>query len=146
MTTTAVEFPVTWQQPGDEALTWIRDPIHFPAPVTPMTGAYLREILEPGIEHACEAMVFPLRTLRHTPINGWVYQSPVPAAPPEGMGARIEAHTPVMGDHMDNLRRRWDEEYLPEVRRLTAEIDALDLGGTGEAAAAAFERLVAIGR
>ena len=145
-TTAAAEFPVTWQEPGDATLTWIRDPMHFPAPVTPLTTAYLRESFGPGVEGACEALASPLRTLRHTAFNGWVYHSPVPAAPPEEMGARVEAHMPVMGNHMDNLRRRWDEEYLPEVLRLTAEIDALDLGSTGEASVAAFERLVAIGR
>ena len=145
-TTAAADFPVTWQESGDAALTWIRDPMHFPAPVTPLTAAYLRESFEPGIEGACGTLVSPLRTLRHTAFNGWVYNSPIPAAPPEEMGARVERHMPVMGEHMDNLRRRWDGEYLPEVLRLTAEVDALDLGGTGEAAVAAFERLVAIGQ
>jgi len=143
-TTATTEFPVTWQEPGDATLTWIRDPMHFPAPVSPLTAAYLRECFEPGIEAACGTLAMPLRTLRHTAFSGWVYNSPVPAGPPDEMGARVERHMLVMGAHMDKLRRRWDEEYLPEVRQLTAEKDALDLSGTGQTAAAAFARLVEI--
>lgn len=138
------DFPVVWRDPADAALTWFRDPMHFPAPVTPLTAAFLRECLEPGVAAACAAMVSPLRTLRHTSFRGWVYNSPVPAVAPEAMGARMEQHVPVMGDHMDNLRRRWETEYLPAVLRLTDEIEALDFAGDATSALAAFERLIAI--
>jgi pyruvate,water dikinase len=146
MTTTASapDFPVAWPKPGDENLTWIRDAMHFPGPLTPLSSAFLRECLEPGVAGACEALASPLQTLRHNAFNGWVYNSPVPAVPPEEMDARMGSHVAVMADHMDGLRRRWDEEYLPRVQRLTAEIEGLDLGGTGETAAAAFARLIAI--
>ncbi len=137
-------FPVAWRDPADAGLTWFRDPMHFPAPVTPLTSAFLRECLEPGVAAACEAMVSPLATLRHTAFNGWVYNSPVLAVPPGELGARMEQHMPVMGDHMDDLRRRWDTEYLPAVRRLTDEIESLDFSGDADSARAALDRLVEI--
>ncbi|WP_217921585.1 PEP-utilizing enzyme [Miltoncostaea oceani] len=137
-------FPVAWRDPADAGLTWFRDPMHFPAPVTPLTSAFLRECLEPGVAAACEAMVSPLATLRHTAFNGWVYNSPVLAVPPGELGARMEQHMPVMGDHMDNLGRRWETEYLPAVRRLTDEIESLDFSGDADSARAALDRLVEI--
>jgi pyruvate,water dikinase len=146
MTTDAATFPVEWRDPADAGLTWFRDAMHFPAPVTPLTGAFLLECLEPGVAGACATLAMPLRTLRHSSFRGWVFNSPVPAGPPEEMEAIVAAHMPVMGDHMDNLRRRWEDEYLPELERLTAEIDALDLGGDDASALAALERLVAINR
>jgi pyruvate,water dikinase len=146
MSTQAATFPVEWRDPADAGLTWFRDAMHFPAPVTPLTGAFLLECLEPGVAAACATLASPLRTLRHTSFRGWIYNSPVPAGAPEEMEALVAAHMPVMGDHMDNLRSRWDAEYLPELLRLTDEIDALDVTGDAPSAAAALERLVAINR
>ena len=127
MTTHAATFPVEWRDPADAGYTWFRDAMHFPAPVTPLTGAFLVECLEPGVAQACATLAMPLRTLRHSAFRGWIYNCPVPAGPPEEMEAIVAAHMPVMGDHMDNLRRRWEDEYLPELVRLTEEIDALDM-------------------
>lgn len=140
----APAFPVTWKDPADANLTWFRDPMHFPGTATPLTGGFLRECLEPGVAAACATLVSPLLTLRHTAFNGWVYNSPVLAVAPEELGHRMEQHMPVMGDHMDNLRQRWDAEYLPAVQRLTDEIDGLDFSGDADAATASFARLVAI--
>ena len=140
----AVAFPATWRDPADAELTWFRDAMHFPATTTPLTAAFLRDSLEPGVAAACATVVSPLLTLRHMAINGWVYNSPVPAAAPEEMDARVAAHMPVMGDHMDNLRRRWDAEYMPAVVALTEEIEGLDFSGESDAALAALERLTEI--
>jgi phosphohistidine swiveling domain-containing protein len=141
----ATDFPITWRDPADAELTWFRDAMHFPAPVTPLTGDFLQECLEPGVAAACAEMVSPLALLRHTSFGGWVFNSPVPAVPPERMPQRMAEHMPVMGEHMDALGRRWAEDYLPRVRRLTEEIDALDVSGPAEEARAALDRLIAIG-
>jgi hypothetical protein len=111
MTTHASTFPVSWRDPADAELTWFRDPMHFPAPSTPLTAAFLRECLEPGVAGACETLVSPLRTLRHTALSSWIYNSPVLAVAPEQMGERMQQHMPVMGDHMDGLRHRWDTSW-----------------------------------
>ncbi len=146
MTTNAATFPVEWRDPADAGLTWFRDAMHFPAPVTPLTASFLLDCLEPGVAQSCATLASPLRTLRHSSFRGWIYNSPVPAGAPEEMEALVAAHMPVMGDHMDNLRGRWDAEYLPELLQLTDEIDALDVTGDDASAAAALERLVAINR
>ncbi|MGE3139856.1 MAG: hypothetical protein AB7O53_10375, partial [Thermoleophilia bacterium] len=143
-TETSAEFPVAWSDPADAALTWARDPMHFPAPVTPLSADFLIRCLEPGTAIACETLVSPIATLRQAAFNSWIYICPVPAVAPEAMGERIAAHMPVMGDHMDNLGRRWHEEYVPALVRLTEEIDALDFSGDGPSATAALDRLLEI--
>lgn len=137
-------FPVAWSDPAEAGYTWFRDPMHFPAPVTPLMSAWLRECLEPGVTASCAALVSPLAALRHTAFNSWVFNTPVLAVPPDQLAARVEQHLPVMGDHMDNLRRRWDTEYLPAVQRLTDEMEALDFSGDALSARASLDRLIAI--
>lgn len=139
----APAFPVTWRDPADAEHTWFRDAMHFPAPVTPLTAAFLRECLEPGVSAACETLHSPLATLRHTSYGGWVFNCPVPAVAPHEMERRIGEHMPVMTDHMDNLRRRWDTEYLPRVIALTEAIEALDFTGDAASGRAALDALVA---
>ncbi len=139
----APEFPVTWRDPADAGHTWFRDAMHFPAPVTPLTGSFLSDALEPGVAAACETLHSPLATLRHVSYGGWVFNCPVTAVTGAEMEGRIAEHMPVITDHMDNLRRRWDTEYLPRVMRLTDEIDSLDFSGDAESAAAALDLLVA---
>lgn len=135
-------FPISWPRSGDEQFTWFRDPMHFPAPMTALTAGFLSECLDPGVEAACAELVSPLRTLRHTAFNGWVYNCPMLAVPPAELEARMHEHMPVMTDHMDNLRSRWDSEYMPAVVQMTEEIDALDFSGDPGVALAAFARLV----
>lgn len=140
----AQEFPIAWRDPADASLTWLRDAMHFPAPVSPLTGSFLRECLEPGVAAACSTLHSPLATLRHHSFGGWVYNSPVPAVGPGDMEARMAQHMPVMADHMDNLAQRWADEYLPLVVRLTDEIDALDFSGDAESARSALDGLVSM--
>ena len=89
---TRTEFPVTWSDPVEAGYTWFRDPMHFPAPVTPLTSAFLNECLEPGVAAACATLVSPLASLRHSAFNSWVFNTPVLAVPPDRLGARIEQH------------------------------------------------------
>ena len=139
----APAFPVTWRDPADAAHTWFRDAMHFPAPVTPLTASFMSDGLEPGVAGACEALHSPLATLRHASFGGWVYNCPVPAVPPQEMEARVAEHMPVMTAHMDDLRRRWDEEYRPRVVQLTDAIDALDFSGDAASARDALDLLMA---
>ena len=140
----APEFPITWRDPADAEHTWFRDAMHFPAPVTPLTGAFLRECLEPGVAAACETLHSPLATLRHHSYGGWVFNCPVPAVAPQDMESRIAEHIPVMTAHMDDLRRRWDEEYQPRIVGAHRRVDALDFSGDAASAQAALDRLIAV--
>jgi pyruvate,water dikinase len=137
----AVPFPVEWASPADEALTWARDPMHFPAPICALTASFLEGPFEQGIRAACEELQMPMAALLHRAFNSHVYNAAQPAAvPPAAMEERLARNRAIMGDRMDRLRAIWDGEYLPRVIAIADEIDALAMTGPAD-----VDRLCALG-
>jgi pyruvate,water dikinase len=124
--TTSPSFPVEWKEPEDAQLTWFRDEMHFPEPLTPLTVTLLFDTFDEGNPLACDELAMPMAGLLYGSFNGYAYNvtRPVPEAE---MPARMERNKQVMPERMDNLRRLWDERYLPRVVELTNELDSLDL-------------------
>jgi rifampicin phosphotransferase len=119
-------FPVEWREPEDAQLTWFRDEMHFPEPLTPLTVTLLLGTFDEGNPLACDELAMPMAGLLYSGFNGYAYNvtRPVPEAE---MPARMERNKQVMPERMDNLRRLWDEQYLPRVSELTDTINSLDL-------------------
>ena len=119
-------FPVEWKNPEDAQLTCFRDEMHFPEPLTPLTVTLLLETFDEGNPRACDELAMPMTGLLYGWFNGYAYNvtRPVPEAE---MPARMERNNQVMTERMDNLRRLWDEDYLPRVVELTGTIDSLEL-------------------
>jgi pyruvate,water dikinase len=119
-------FPVEWKNPEDAQLTWFRDEMHFPEPLTPLTLTLLLETFDEGNPLACDELAMPMSGLVYGWFNGYAYNMtrPVPEAE---MRARMERAQQVMTERMDNLRRLWDEDYLQRVVELTNKIDSLEL-------------------
>ncbi len=139
--TAAPPFPVEWRNPEDAQLTWFRDEMHFPEPLTTLTVTLLLDTFDIGNPLACEELAMPMAGLVYGWFNGYAYNMtrPVPEAE---MPARMERNKQVMPERMDNLRRRWDEEYLGRVIELTDAIDALDFEhAPSEELAARLEQL-----
>ena len=119
-------FPVEWKNPEDAQLTWFRDEMHFPEPLTPLTVTLLLDTFDEGNPLACDELAMPMTGLLYSGFNGYAYSvtRPVPEAE---MPARMERNKQVMHERMDNLRQLWDEQYLPRVVELTDKIDSLNL-------------------
>lgn len=115
------EFPVVWGHPSDERLFWTRHRMHYPAPVPAVTGAFVASIMEPGFKHAAERYGLPIRN-RFQRINGYIYNAACPLEP----AAEAEPIESVI----TTLGARWSEEWLPEIRRIVAELAAFDLATT----------------
>jgi rifampicin phosphotransferase len=124
--TASPAFPVEWRNPEDAQLTWFRDEMHFPEPLTPLTITLLLDTFDEGNPLACDELAMPMAGLLFGAFNGYAYNvtHPVPEAE---MPARMERNKQVMPERMDNLRRLWDEQYLPRIVELTDTIDSLDL-------------------
>jgi phosphohistidine swiveling domain-containing protein len=129
-------FPVEWKNPDDAQVTWFRDEMHFPEPLTPLTQTLLLETFDEGNPLACDELAMPMSGLLYGWFNGYAYNMTRPV-PESEMPARMERHQQVMPERMDNLRRLWDEQYLQRVVELTDEIDSLELehAPTGDVAA-----------
>ena len=123
--TASPTFPVEWKNPEDAQLTWFRDEMHFPEPLTPLTVTLLLDTFDEGNPRACDELAMPMTGLLYGSFNGYAYNvtRPVPEAE---MPARMERNKQVMSERMDNLRRLWDDQYLPRVVELTNELDSLE--------------------
>lgn len=128
-------FPVAWRYPEDAALWWASDRLHFPAPVTPMFGAFYRRVVEGGLNRAAEAYELPVR-VRFRRINSYLYMNISPdgaaAGEREARRARSEEklHT-VMG----RLEEVWNDLFLPEIERELARWASFDTAASDPAEA-----------
>jgi len=108
-------FPVEWNDREDAQLTWFRDEMHFPEPLTPLTVTLLLDTFDEGNPLACDELCMPMTGLLYRSFNGYAYNMtrPVPEAE---MPARMERNKQVMTERMDNLRvdRISIKRLLPE--------------------------------
>jgi pyruvate,water dikinase len=122
----AAEFEVAWPSPEDPELSWFRDEMHFPAPLTPLSASFLTETFAVGTARVAEELQLPF-WFRSLAVSGYVYNTAAPAATPQEMPARTARHEALIADRMDTLRERWDREYRPACERVVADLDAVEL-------------------
>ncbi|HEY3227868.1 MAG TPA: PEP-utilizing enzyme, partial [Roseiflexaceae bacterium] len=104
------------------------DRMHFPEPITPMTGVFIR-LLGDATNPALQAYAMPVQ-LAVRRINTYHYQAGVPiVAPPEEMQRRAARSQATIEAAMASLAERWANEWLPEVQRHLAAWEAFDLRG-----------------
>ncbi|WP_217915149.1 PEP-utilizing enzyme [Miltoncostaea marina] len=135
-------FPVAWRSADESSLTWARDPMHFPGPVTAMTASLIEGPFTDGLVEAFEVMQAPVRGMVHRVFSSHVYSTAPPAEPPERMEERLGRHRRLMGDMMDGLRERWETEHLPAVEAIRRELDGLSFAD----AAADLDRVATLMR
>ncbi|HLE77960.1 MAG TPA: PEP-utilizing enzyme [bacterium] len=68
------EFPVVWEDPADAEFSWEWDDMHFPAPLAPLAGDYVRFALTSGFTYRFARTSLALRA-RCRIINGYAYFS-----------------------------------------------------------------------
>jgi len=129
-------FPVTWEQPDEANLYWELDCMHWPTPVTPLTGQYI-DIFVLCANPVLAAIEFPAR-MRSRRINTYHYHAtaPLPLAEQE-MAAQMRRHEAKLDEALRHLDERWTTTWLPEIKDRLAYWQHFDL------AAAALPALVA---
>ncbi|TMC45783.1 MAG: hypothetical protein E6J23_04000 [Chloroflexi bacterium] len=115
ITTLAEEFPVTWDDPDDANVTWTRDDAHFDQ-VYPPLSIEMINTGHHGIRTLLAAVGFPF-AVRSVPFNGRFFDSERRLVPEERIGQEMTKAAAVRRSRARTIRRRWDEELLPEVRR-----------------------------
>jgi pyruvate,water dikinase len=114
ITTLADEFPVTWDDPEDATLTWDREDSHFSGVLAPLAIDFIRYGPDYGIKRQLADTGHPL-LIRHVAFNGLFYASAKPRVSADELPAALTAATDRRRRLARPLRRRWDEELLPEV-------------------------------
>lgn len=119
-------FPVTWEDPDEANLYWTIDRLHWPTPVTPVTGQYI-DILIERTDAVFQAMALPVRMLSRR-INTYHYHTTAPlslsAADLEVQNCQSEAK---ISEVLQSLGKQWRNVYLPEIQGYLAEWKNFDL-------------------
>lgn len=124
---TPPDFPVTWEQPGDERLFWTHDRMHFPNPITPLADSFLRVSIEDGFGAAFARYDIPA-SMQARRINTYHYESLVPAQlPPAELAARGKRTEEQVGAVMGRLGAAWRGEWLPTIKHHLAAWERRDL-------------------
>ncbi len=120
-------FPITWDNPEDAKLYWSFDRMHWPTPITPMTGQYLEYIFADGFNRALQACELPISAYTRR-INTYHYDSaaPLPLSAEE-MVARSQRGEANLSAAIESLDEDWANRYLPEVKKHLAFWEVFDL-------------------
>ena len=121
------EFPVVWDSPDDEQLSWLHDRMHNPDPVLPLESAFWSRVYE-AFSRATEAYEMPVQ-LKPRCINTYFYMAIKNVVPPEQVEAQNKRAEEKMDTVMARLRDAWTTEWLPAIRSHLAWWDAFDLAG-----------------
>ncbi|OQX25844.1 MAG: hypothetical protein BWK80_13480 [Desulfobacteraceae bacterium IS3] len=119
------DFPVKWEETGDECLFWQLEP-HFPKPVTPLDYHINARIPFVGFNKALKAFHFPLEA-RTRYINTCYYVSYV--YDNEGMEAKVKASMEKLDIAMTTMMASWKNEWLPEIMTHLDYWESFDLTG-----------------
>ena len=120
-------FPVAWESPDDERLSWTQDRMHNPDPLSPLERSFW-DIVYAGFNRAAEAYEMPTR-VKARAINTYQYMALAPAVPSEAMEAQGKRADARIDAAMARLGELWRGEWLPEIQSHLAWWDAFDLRG-----------------
>lgn len=119
------EFPVSFE-PNDQQGFWTTDRMHFPRPISPMTGAFP---IDHGINESFRTFGVPL-AFRSKRINTYHYDTVTPtAASPQEAAEAGKRTEQMMGAVIARLDDYWNAEMLPQVKEHLAFLEGFDLAG-----------------
>jgi hypothetical protein len=117
-----VDFPVEWEEPGDEKLTWRWASDHFPLPATPLAYDLIKDMV--GMTRSYARYGSRVR-IRYTHHNGYGF-GPLTFLPPEGESAAFEPNVAAEAPHVTKL---WDETWWPLIESESREVRDADYSG-----------------
>jgi rifampicin phosphotransferase len=130
------EFPVVFDRPGDERLTWERDDMHIPFALTTLSESWSRVIAQGfGAWRAHLGVDFPPRT--HIGIwNGYVYFAYDPGVEREELKRIEDEMTELFRAQIAVAEAYWRDEALPELVAIYRAMDDAPIEAGAPAAAA----------
>jgi phosphohistidine swiveling domain-containing protein len=112
------DFPVLWDNPEDESLTWVWEQEHAPLPATPLDSA-LNDLSKPGMDRAQAEAGLPVYDIfpRSIQPNGFFYflAAPPPPLPRDEAARRQRASEEFLAKHGEG-RGVWERYCLPRIK------------------------------
>ena len=121
-------FPVAWDSPEEAQSMWLLDEVHNLKQMRALDFDLRLRPMVIGTNRAYERYGIPLR-IEPKLIHAFVYQKMTFAdLPPAELTSRVKAADEAVRRTAAALERRWEEDWLPEVKAHLAELSAFDLG------------------
>lgn len=144
-------FSFEWAHPEEAKLPLRQDSQHAPAPITPLSGWLTENHWSAGAARGFAAAKQPI-TMKIRRINTYYYNAAVPTVPPEKMEEAGHAAEAWLKDAIPVFANRWDNEWLPELKKYHDTWNSFDLAGASNTqllehldwTLATYERLWAI--
>ncbi len=105
--------------------------MHAPEPITPLCGWLGTYPCASGSTQGFQAAGQPLR-FQITRLNTYYYMAISPSVPPEEMEAAGAKGEEVLKELLGTYEKRWDEEWLPEVKSVLQAWAEFDLSGSSD--------------
>jgi pyruvate,water dikinase len=118
------EFPVTFDDPAEAEDTWERDDMHAPFALTPLAQDMFLRVTGGAFTPWYELFGAPQRLIAKA-INGYAYFAFRKGVPDERAKEQDEWWIRVNKEQIPHTRRRWDGEFLPELRAMFEWMAAL---------------------
>ncbi|HET7726066.1 MAG TPA: PEP-utilizing enzyme [Candidatus Limnocylindrales bacterium] len=135
-TTPDADFPVAFERPGDEALTWVWDDMHMPFALVPLAVDYVRT-LAAGFNVRYEVLGgFPQRW-QAAIWSGYAYFAVRLDGTEDERAEVLRRWEETCRAQVDTTGAWWRESALPELAQLYARMDSVDpdvLDAAGRAA------------
>ena len=110
------DFPVEWPEPGDEKLTWVREPEHHPYPLTPLSVGLSRRVFADRGFRQFRAWLGGLPTVEHVRAiypQGFFYRF---AAQPAEQDAPMQEYGRRVVEMAPRIWNIWKRELEPKIR------------------------------
>ena len=118
-------FPVEWADPDEQKIPWQHDRMHFPEAMPPLEGEFWTRFMH-GMHLGMEHYEMPVQVATR-PFNYWQYFGIFPRVPLEQMQEVGQRSDEIVMASVHRLRERWEDEWLPEIKRHIEKWDAFDL-------------------
>lgn len=124
------DFPVDWEGPDEQRLSFMFGQDHFPRPITPLDFAFFRDVGEYSVGAVAEHYDGPITGWRIRRFNTYLYQANLPyRGTPEEVDARGQRSEEKILRDIGRLGELWEGELLPEIKEHLAWWDAFDREG-----------------
>lgn len=125
------DFPVEWASADEQKIPWELDLMHFNKVMPPLEGEFWAQFMH-GADLAMQHFEMPLQ-MAAKQFNYWLYTGIFPRIPPEQMAEQTTRSDEVIMANVGRLQERWDEEWLPEIKKHIEEWDAFDVAAASTA-------------
>ena len=125
------DFPIVWENEEDRARLWQWSGDHAPLPGSTMSNSLSEASVSKGMERVAEEFGQRRGENRSLTVNGYSYY---PVDPPSDSKEEEEADPEKeaarqrdMDERMATVRQRWDDEWLPALKRDLRRMSETDL-------------------